>query len=181
MAKVSKVKLKDSDRSGFTFKEIELVKDNGSLVGPDEFDMPPPSNKPTGGEGVILNPDARQNSDSYSAINLRTTQVITAGGGITFVDNYDSQNKFDTNNQWIYIAGASSLTQVTANPQISAGYHNAIFTVQAVSNQIILTNSSGLVLRGNYNMSSGAILSLIYNATNNLWYELSRSNINGGL
>lgn len=181
MAKVSKYKLKDSDRSGFTFKEIVLTKDNGQSVGPDEVDMPPPSNKSTGGEGVVLNPDMRQNSDSYAAINSRLTQVISAAGGITFVDNYDSQNKFDTNNQWIYIAGASSLTNVTANPQISAGYHQALFTVQAVSNTILLENSNGLVLRRNYNMSSGAILNLIYNATDNLWHEVSRSNINGGI
>lgn len=181
MAKVSRYKLKDSDRSGFTYKEIVLTTDNGHLVGPDEIDMPPPSNKPTGGEGIVLNPDARSNSDSYQAVNSRTTSIVTPSGGITFQDNYDSQDKFDYNNQWIYIAGVSSQTVVTANPQVSAGYHQAIFTIQCVSNNIVLSNSNGLVMRGIYNMSSGSILNLIYNGTNNLWYEVSRSNFNGGL
>ena len=51
--RVSRFKKRDSDRSGFTYKEIRLVDDEGSLVGPDEFDTPPPSNFPIGGEGDV--------------------------------------------------------------------------------------------------------------------------------
>lgn len=180
MVRKSRYRLKDSDRSGFTFKEIELVKDKGILVGPDEFDTPPPSNKSLGGRGILLNPDARQNSEDTSALNSRTTQFVTAAGGITFVQNYDSQSKFDINNQWIYIAGSLATVNITANPQVSAGYQNAIFSIQCVSNNIILENGSGLSLRRLINMDSGAILNLIYNATDNLWHETSRSHINGG-
>ena len=144
MAKQPKYKLRDSDRSGFTFKEIQLVKDKGSLVGPDEFDMPPPSNKPTGGEGITLNPDARINSTSYAPLNSRVTQLVNSSNGITFLSDSDSQGKFDTNNQWFYVAGKSLVTDIACNPQISRGYQNAILTVQCVSNRIILENSNGL-------------------------------------
>jgi len=181
MAKQSKYKLRDSDRSGFTFKEIQLVKDKSSLVGPDEFDMPPPSNKPTGGEGIVLNPDARINSTSYAALNSRTTQLVNSSNGITFLDPYDSQNKFDINNQWFYVAGLTATTNIAANPQISAGYHNAVITLQCVSNKIILENSAGLVMPRIFNMDSGAIINFIFNATDNLWHETSRSHINGGV
>jgi len=179
--KKSKYKLKDSDRSGFTYKEIDLVKDKGSLVGPDELDMPPPSNKPTGGEGIVLNPDARINSTSYAALNSRTTQLVNSSNGITFLDPSDSQNKFDLNNQWFYVAGVTAITNIVSNPQISAGYQNAVITLQCVSNRIILENSSGLVMPRLFDMDSGAILNLIFNATDNLWHEVSRSHINGGL
>ena len=177
----SKYKLADSDRSGFTYKEIDLVKDKASKVGPDEFDMPPPSNKPMGGEGVILNPDARINSTSYVALNSRTTQVVTAAGGITFIQLPDSQDKYDINNQWIYVAGAEAVTNLSGNPQISAGYQNSIITLQVVSNRIILENSNGLAMTRLFNQGSGGIISLMYNSTDNLWHELSRSNYDGGM
>lgn len=177
----SKYLLRDSDQSGFTYRNIDLVKDHGSLVGPDEFDMPPPSNKSLGGEGVTLNPDARINSTSYAALNERTTQNVTPASGVTFIQLPDSQDKYDVNNQWIYISGASSLTNITSNPQISAGYQNSIITLQGVSNNVILENSTGLVMTRPFNMGSGGIISFIYNATDNLWHELSRSNINGGM
>lgn len=180
MARKSKYKLHDSDRSGFTFKEIELVKDKGVLVGPGEFDSPPPSNKSLGGEGIILNPDARVNATtSYSAINIRTTYTVTAAGGITFVQNTDSQQKADINNQWIYVSGSTATVNITANPQISAGYQNAIITIQCVSNSIILEDGNGLNLPTLFNMDSGSIINLIYNATDNLWHETSRSHITG--
>lgn len=187
MSRKSKYKLKDSDRSGFTFKEIELVKDKGHLVGPDEFDMPPPSNKSTGGEGVVLNPESRMNgTTSYAATTSRYTEFVTASGGIVFVQIPDSQGKFDTNNQWIYAAGVSATTDISVNPQISRGYQNSLITIQCVSNNIVLENSNGLVINRSlngsriFNMNSGSIITLIFNATDNLWHETSRSHFNGG-
>lgn len=175
MAKQKRYRLKDSDRSGFTFKEIELVKDNGILVGPKEFDSPPPSRQSTGGEGEFDRTGIRANWTTYSAVEVRPTQLISAAGGIVFPTVPDSQGKADPNNAWIYIAGNSSSVNLTANPQISAGRENSIITVQCVSNNVILETGSGLSLRRVFNMDSGAIINLIYNATNNLWCETSRS------
>lgn len=181
MSKTKRYRLRDSDRSGFTFLEVELVKDKGSLVGPGEFDSPPPSNQSTGGEGEFNRSGIRANSDSFNAVVLRPIQTVTPSGGILFPTVPDSQGKTDPNNSWVYVAGASSLTDVTVNPQVSAGRQNSIITVECVSNNIVLETGSGLSLRALFNMSSGSILNLIYNATDNLWYETSRSSVNGGV
>ena len=182
MAKQKKYKLRDSDRSGFTYKEIELVKDKGSLVGPDEFDTPPPSNKSLGGEELVPNPDARSGYDSYAQVIFRPTQYVTAGSGITFTQTPDSQSKTDTNNQWVYISGSGSNVTLSANPQISSGYQGALFTVQSVGSTVTLIDGNGLDLRNpTFNMTSGAILVLFYSATDNLWHEVNRSHLLGGI
>lgn len=175
MAKQKRYKLRDSDRSGFTFKEIELVKDGSLLVGPSEFDSPPPSRASTGSEGEFDRSGIRPGWQSYDSVNDRTTYIVTAAGGITFPTIPDSQGKTDPNNAWVYVAGASASINITANPQISSGRQNSIITVQCVSNNIILETGSGLSLRRLFNMDSGAIINLIYSATDNLWYETSRS------
>lgn len=175
MAKQKRYKLRDSDRSGFTFKEVELVKDNGILVGPKEFDSPPPSRQSTGGEGEFDRSGIRADWDTYTQVNSRPVQYVVAAGGITFSIVPDSQGKADPNNSWIYVAGSSASVDISVNPQISAGRQNSILTIQCISNNIILENSNGLVLRSVFNMDSGAILNLIYNATDNLWHETSRS------
>lgn len=180
MSKQKRYKLKDSDRSGFTFKEIELVKDKGNLVGPGEFDAPPPSNQSTGREGEMDRSGIRANWDTYTAVEERVTYLVTPAGGIIFPTIPDSQGKSDPNNSWVYVAGASSLTNITSNPQISAGREYSLITVQCVSNRIILENGSGLSLSRIFNMDSGSIINLIYSATDNLWHETSRSHVDGG-
>lgn len=180
MAKQKRYKLRDSDRSGFTFKEIELVKDGSLLVGPGEFDAPPPSRQSTGSEGEFDRSGIRPNWETYTAVEERPTYLITAAGGISFPIIPDSQGKSDPNNSWIYVAGNSLSVNVSSNPQVSSGRQNSILTIQCVSNNIILENGSGLSLSRLINMDSGSILNLIYNATDNLWYETSRSHVEGG-
>lgn len=175
MAKQKRYKLKDSDRSGFTYKEIELVKDGKILVGPSEFDSPPPSNQSTGGEGDVDRSGVRANWDTTTAVVTRPIQYVTAGAGITFPTVPDSQDHDDPNNSWIYAAGSTATVDISINPQISAGRQNSIITIQCISNNIILENSNGLVLRRMFDMDSGAIINLIYSATDNLWHETSRS------
>ena len=76
-----------SDRSGFDLKNIELIKDGAYMVSPDEFDVPPPSKKPLGGEGEVTG-SAR---DSDSTIENTATPAghdnpivyVTAARGIT--------------------------------------------------------------------------------------------------
>jgi len=181
MSKQKRYRLRDSDRSGFTYREIELVKDKGALVGPDEFDAPPPSNQSTGGEGDVDRSSIRANWESTSAVNVRPTQVVSASVGIAFQVVPDSAGKSDPNNSWQYIAGATATTNISANPQISRGRQNSIITIQCVSNNVILTTGNGLSLSRIFNMDSGAILNLIYNATDNLWHETSRSHIERNL
>ena len=179
MAKQKRYKLRDSDRSGFTFREIELVKDNGILVGPSEFDAPPPSRQSTGGEGEFDRSGIRADWESYNAVNDRSAQVVSAAGGITFPTVPDSQGKTDPNNSWIYVAAASSEINITADPQITIGRQDSIITVQCTSNNVILESGSGLSLSRIFNMDSGSIINLIYNATDNLWHETSRSHVDG--
>lgn len=181
MAKQKRYRLRDSDRSGFTFREIELVKDKGALVGPDEFDAPPPSNQSTGGEGDIDRSGIRANWDTYTATNSRPSQSVSPSSGIRFNLLPDSASKKDPNNQWIYISGVSSTTVLSVNPQITRGLQNSIITLQCISNNVILKTGSGLSLNRMFNMDSGAILNLIYNATDNLWHETSRSHIERNL
>lgn len=175
MAKQKRFKLRDSDRSGFTYKEIELVKDGSLLVGGDEFDAPPPSRQSTGGEGECDRSGIRANWDSFAPVDIRPTYIVTAAGGITFPIIPDSQGKTDPNNSWIYIAGATVSVDINSNPQISAGRQNSILTVQCVSNNVILENGNGLSMPRHFRMDSGAIINYIYNATDNLWHETSRS------
>ena len=179
MSKQKRYRLKDSDRSGFTYKEVELVKDKGNLVGPGEFDAPPPSNQSTGGEGDMDRSGIRANWQSYDEVNSRSTQTVTASGGITFPTVPDSAGKSDPNNSWIYVAGNVATVNISANPQVSAGRQNSILTIQCVSNNIILETGSGLALNRLFNMDSGSILNLIYSATDNLWHETSRSSVTG--
>lgn len=178
MSKQKRYRLKDSDRSGFTFKEVELVKDKGNLVGPGEFDAPPPSSQSTGGEGDMDRSGIRANWQSYDAVNSRPTQIVASSGGIVFPTVPDSAGKSDPNNAWIYVAGSSVTVDITKNPQVSPGRVNAILTIQCVSNNIVIENSNGLVLTRLFNMTSGDILNLIY-ATDNLWHETSRSSVTG--
>lgn len=186
MAKQNRYRLRDSDRSGFTFREIELVKDKANLVGPGEFDAPPPSNQSTGGEGDMDRSGVRPNWNTTTAVEVRPTQILDSLNGSTigiiFPIIPDSQGKSDTNNAWVYIAGINASVNLNSNPQITSGYQNSIITVQCVSNRVILENGNGLSLRTPvFNMSSGSIITLFYSATNNLWYETSRSSIDGGV
>lgn len=174
MSKQKRYKLKDSDRSGFTYKEIELVKDHSFLVGPNEFDSPPPSNQSTGGEGDVDRTGIRANWDTYTAVEERPVQIINASASIVFPTVPDSMGHTDPNNSWIYISGITGSVNLTVNPQITPGRQNSIITVQCISNNVILENSNGLVMPRLFNMDSGSILNLIYNATDNLWHETSR-------
>ncbi len=173
-------KLRNSDRSGFTEKEITLVYDNGSLVAPDEYDVPPPSDIPLGGEGDISG-DPRQNSaTSYatpSGLGF-TTQNITSSTAINFVKGDDRDGEPDSNFGWVYISGSNGSVVLAVNPQITPGIQGNLITVQGVGENVLLTNGSGLLLRTpKFLVDSGAIISLLYSQTDNLWHETSRSHL----
>ena len=176
MAKKKRYLLRDSDRSGFTFRDIELVNDKGFLVGPDEFDAPPPSDKLYPGEGDVSPGETRSNWDSYTAVNERPTQIVNPSDQINLVFQKDNSN-FDIKNPLalFYVAGVSSQTVLTSNPQIPAGDHGDQISVKCTSNNLVLSNGNGLRLYTNIiNMDSGYLVNLIYNATDGLWCETSR-------
>ena len=56
---------RDSDRSGFTYKRRDLVRDEGWLVHPDEKDEPAPHPRFIGGEGEINKGEIRANRTAY--------------------------------------------------------------------------------------------------------------------
>jgi len=57
--------LKESDRSGFKYFKNELVRDKGKWVHPTEYDDPPPTPKPIGGEGERNSSGARTGRTDY--------------------------------------------------------------------------------------------------------------------
>lgn len=176
MAHIPRNRKRDSDRSGFTHKEITLINDNGFLVGPEEFDAPPPSNISLGGEGDISG-DPRPNSLTYTTPPEldRVTRYITAAGGINPVIDYNFDDNVVVNDGWLYVSGSNQNITISANPQIAAGRQGQMLTLQCVGSSILLNNGNGLDLRTHFNMDSGAILNLFYSATDNLWHETSRS------
>ena len=178
MPKGYRFKKRVSDRSGFDYLERELVRDNGALVGPDEIDMPPPSNRPTGSEGEVSPGFTRTGYDSYATpagFNF-VTQFVTASGGINFVVGYDESGQRNPNASWIYVSGSNEAITVSANPQITRGQQGYIMTVECVGSNVTLQDGNGLDLRSSlYVMESGSILSLFYSATDNLWHETSRA------
>jgi hypothetical protein len=181
MAYIPRNKKRDSARSGFTYKEIRLVDDNGFLVGPDEFDAPPPSTKSLGGEGDISG-DPRPNSTTYttpSAVDRQTRYVTASGISASEDINIDDGNPVSAG--WLYIAGSNQNITITANPQISRGRQNQILTLQCVGSSVLLSNGNGLNLRTHFNMDSGAIINFMYSVTNNLWNETSRSHMTKNL
>ena len=177
MAIKSRFKKRDSDRSGFTHLERELIRAEGVLVAPDEFDAPPPSKKSLGGEGDISPGDTRVNSDTYTTPSDLDIPVyyITAAGGISFSEQIFRSSGEQTNYGYLRIAGSNGNINISSDPQVSISRHGVQLTLECVGSSIILENSNGLQMRSMFNMDSGAILNLFYSATENLWLETSRS------
>lgn len=176
--KSKRYRLRDSERSGFTYKEIELIRDEGSLVGSDEFDSPPPSNIPLGGAGDRSTSEYYRASTSTvpDASHDFTTQYITTANQIAFVKGDDASGTLNPNFGWLYISGSNSSVTVSTNPQITSGSQNDKIAIQCVGSNVILQDGNGLDLRTSIvNMDSGYILNLFYSATDSLWHETSRS------
>ena len=172
MARLSRFKKRVSDRSGFDYYEHELVRDKQSLVGSDELDTPPPSDKPLGGEGDINQGDMR--ASTFASITETDTPsesdnptvYITAAGGITpsFV------------HPWMNISGSNGTVNITADPQIVLGREGQILTIQCVDSSVTLDHGTGLNMMGSGSLllSSGSIVTFYYSTANNVWNEASR-------
>lgn len=176
MAKISRFQKRDSDRSGFTYKRMILTEDEGLLVGPDEFDNPPPSSKPLGSEGEINQGDARSGYDSYAIESEKdyTIQYVTATEGITFQrESYTSGETMPFG--FLHVVGSNQTVSITKNPQISKGQQNDQVTVMCIGSAITLLNGSGLSLSSSIlTMESGDIVTFFYSETDSTWHETSR-------
>lgn len=176
MAKTYRFKKRDSDRSGFTHKEVELLNDKGSLVSVDEYDTPPPSDKSLGGEGEVSPGVIRTNSTSYDTPTDSQMKTVYLGASSTIPG---TPSMADLNNiamqNYIYICGSASDVVLVSNPQVGRGaYNQQTLILQCVGSSVTLINGNGLDLKKGFLMTSGSILNLIYSQTDNLWHETSR-------
>jgi len=174
--------LRDSDRSGFTYKNTELVSDNGHLVGGDEFDAPPPSNRLYPGEGDISPGDIRSDPDSYAVRTHETLQVLNTASTISLNRQVDNAGQYTSIKSIVYVAGSNNSVTLSSNPQISASNDRDILTVQGAGSSVILRNGSGLRLYSNFlKLDSGTIVTFIYDTGGAVWCETSRMSPNFAL
>lgn len=167
--------LRDSDRDGFTRKSIELFKDNGFLVGGDEIDAPPPSNRLYLDEGGVSPGDIRVNPTDYSVQTHETLQVLNNTSTITLNHQVDNAGQYTTIKSTVYVAGSNNLVMLVSNPQIVSSNDRDILTVQGAGSSVVLQNGNGLRLYTNYlKLDSGYMVTFIYNSTDGLWCETSR-------
>ncbi len=174
MAKSQRFRKATSDRSGFDYKKIELINDNGVLVGPDEYDMPPPSTRSLGGEGDISG-EARNNSD-FSTINTIIDVPSESLNPIVYVNSTDGITP-NFNHPFMRVTGSASAVDIAANPQIKSGKQGDVLTLICIDSNITLDHGNGLNLMGssNFVMTSGSVISFIYTTGGTVWNETSRS------
>jgi len=175
MPKTSRFRKRTSDRSGFDYLEIDLVKDGPFKVSSDERDDPPPSKIPLGGEGDI-NQGSFFRSSTSTAIDSdkeNPTFYITAAGGIT--PSYS--------HPYMRVTGSNSAITITANPSIAAGVEGRFLTLFCTDSNITINNGSGVSLIGSNSivMQSGSVIVFMYNTANNVWNETSRINPDQGI
>lgn len=182
-----------SDRSGFEFGFIPItsrpnaytresgkpVQDLNERVSPTEFDQPPPSTKPLGGEGDISG-DPRANSD----FSVDSNVYLTPPQGVGVVYYVDSSQTIPWNeNPVVYIGGSASNVTMASNPQISPADGGKSLAFQCVGSNITLINGSGLTfdfVGTQIVMTSGSIITTIYNRTDNTWHITSFNQNSGG-
>ena len=177
MPRISRFKKRVSDRSGFDYFEIELVKEGPYKVGSSERDTPPPSRLPLGGEGDVSSSEIRSNSDfsSIATTNVPTGHdnpivYITAAGGITP----------STTHPWINISGSNAAVTITRNPQIIPGYQGQVLTLQGVGSGVTIAHGNGINMMGSLGslqISSGIVITFVYTTGGSVWNEASRNRI----
>lgn len=171
-----------SDRSGFDnfdhkgnklWNGIKDVVDgqgtNGNvLVDPSEFDTPPPSKEPLGGADVSGTPRTGSTTTTIPSGSENPVLLITAAGGIAI-----------NNQPFIVFSGSNQAIEISANPQISRGRAQQILGFQCVGSNVTLSNGNGLAMTAgkSFVMDSGAIWTAMYDGTDNLWRETSRSHV----
>ena len=167
MSKLSRFKKRTSDISGFDGKEIEMDKEKGLWILPDERDDPPPSNLSLGGEGEISTGEYFRSSTNLTIDASRENPVsyVTALGGVT-----------PNPHPYMRVVGSNEAVNITADPQISVGKEGQVLTLFGVGSSITLDNGTGLNMMGSasFVINSGSVITFIYNTGNTAWNETSR-------
>jgi hypothetical protein len=167
--------LRDSDRSGFTHRNVELFNDNGHLVAGDEIDAPPPSNRLYPDEGGVSFGDVRSNPTDYSVQTHETVQYLNTASTITLNHGVDNAGQYTYNKSIVYVSGSNSEVTLDSDPQIVASVQADFLTIQGAGSSVILVNGSGLRLYTNFlRLDSGSLVTFFYDATGGLWCETSR-------
>lgn len=173
----------NSGKSGFQFGFLPLtslpnaysreagrpVYDKGVLVSPDEFDQPPPSTKPLGGEGEI-GTGARDNAQSVAT---PTSDLLPVQYLIT-----TSKINWNFNNVPVYVTGSNAAVTLGNNP-IPLGPNCTYISIQGVGNNVVINSGNGItfdsVRKPNITLGSGSIATFICNLTDNTWHLTSFS------
>ncbi len=179
-AKVSRFKLRDSDRSGFTVREITLVRDKGRLVAPEEFDQPPPSLQSLGGEGDVSGmPRTTVDQFTVAFTSAAAVEVLAVQAGVSITPTLPDPSDHTGNTIQGYLAVVGSLAPVTmaVTPQITAGRERQVLSVECVGSGVTFVHGSGLSLMAGrrFSMQSGSVITFQYNSANGAWSETSRT------
>ena len=180
----------NSERSGFQFGFLPLtsppnaysresgrpVNDKGIYVSPDEFDQPPPSNKPLGGEGEIgtgarVNSNPAVDADVYIVPNPIPIYYLTSSSKVPWT----------TENIPTLVSGSMSNVTLGNNP-LNPGTHGLYISIQGVGSSVTINSGNGISIDFNkpsVTIGSGGIATLIYNATDSTWHVTS-FNAQGG-
>lgn len=163
-----------SDQSGFDnfnydgttwHKRWVGIKQRNLTIDPSEFDTPPPSNKPLGGADISGTPRADSLTTDVPPVAATVVQYVTAAGGIKL-----------SQEPWIMVAGSNQAVIISANPQLPRGEAVQTATIECVGSGVTIIDGNGISLTGgnSFVMTSGSIINMIFNGTDNLWYETSR-------
>ena len=147
------------------------VYDKGVLVSPDEYDQPPPSTKSLGGEGEI-GTGARADSSPATPSNVYDVEnpipiyYLTASTKVPWT----------TENYPTLITGSLSNVTLNNNP-LNPGTHGLYISLQGVGSSVTINSGNGITFdfinKPSLVIGSGAIVTLIYNATDSTWHVTS--------
>ena len=150
-----------------------MMKDGQLIVLPDEYDAPPPSKKSLGGEGDISAGEARIGADFSSITETDIpTEVsnpvvyVTAAGGIT-----------PNPHPFMRLTGSNNAVTISADPQIVRGRQNQVLTLMGVGSDITIQNGTGLATMASapFVISSGSVITFMYQSGGTVWQETSRN------
>ena len=174
MPHVSRFKKRSSDRSGFDYFQIGLVKQGSLFVDPEDYDIPPPSKKSLGGEGDV---SGSPRTDS----NFATTTGTGIAAVPTEVDNplvfiLASVGVQPSTHPFMLLSGSNGTVDITANPQIARGIEGQVLTVLCADSGVQLDHGTGLnmVSSAGYMMRSGDVSVFMYHTGGTVWDEVSR-------
>jgi len=155
------------------YKQRDIT--TGLLPAMDLFKLSPASRLVESGVYVGLQysgfkPDIGAFETTISREMTADTITIVAAVGIDIIE---------LTTRLIKISGRGGAVDVSANPQIEDGTDGQIIILRQThnTNTVLFENGNGLLLDGHvaFTMDNGDMLMLMYNATNDWWQEISRS------